>query len=297
MSWSDSWRNGGDREMDRERLLTLLLFLLCGMALHVLPDGPDGAGLTAEAPQRERRMWLLVWRPLIPALIVAAWLCGWELVAPDPVPEHVGIPLIIACSPAVLVALRAIVRAAFGLRSCPGESGIATVGLIRPRILVSGDLARRMDARALRAALAHEEAHQRHHDPLRIWIAQLMTDLQWPRPSANKRLRSWLGALEMARDDEARANGVDGADLAAAIIAALRYRGSTAGVGVRLTGDGNELKDRIARLLQPRLQPAAARDHSVRKMLPILLPILLIAGTTGIFFGVRVITELLAITA
>jgi hypothetical protein len=32
-------------------------------------------------------------------------------------------------------------------------------------------------------------------------------------------------------------------------------------------------------------------------MLTILLPILLIAGTTGIFLGVRVITELLAITA
>jgi hypothetical protein len=109
--------------------------------------------------------------------------------------------------------------------------------------------------------------------------------------------RALRAALEMARVDEARADGVDGADLAAAILAALRYRGSAVGVGALITGDGSDLRDRIARLLQPRAEPVSPHDHSSGRMLTILLPILLIAGTTGIFLGVRVITELLAITA
>jgi beta-lactamase regulating signal transducer with metallopeptidase domain len=74
---------------------------------------------------------------------------------------------------------------------------------LRPWVLSSPYLAKTLDDRTIEAALEHERAHARHHDPLRIWLAQLATDLQWPWPQAHKRFQLWILALELARDEEA----------------------------------------------------------------------------------------------
>ena len=114
------------------------------------------------------------------------------------------------------------------------------------------------------AALEHERAHVRGRDPLRIWLASIVTDMQWPWPPARRRFTAWLRALEIARDDEARANGVRGADLAAAILAiataqrALPTHCATA----PLTDDSRRLQDRIARLLGDEPPPFRQPDRS-----------------------------------
>lgn len=95
-------------------------------------------------------------------------------------------------------------------------------GVLRPRILISPRLANALQDRELEAVVEHERAHARHRDPLRLWLAQLATDLQWPWPQARVRFRAWIHALELARDEEALARGVDGADLAAAILVSVR---------------------------------------------------------------------------
>jgi hypothetical protein len=77
-------------------------------------------------------------------------------------------------------------------------------------VVVSPALAEVLDPAALRAVHEHESAHARHHDPLRIWLAELAADLQWPSPSARARLQSWPETLELARDDEARERGAQG---------------------------------------------------------------------------------------
>jgi hypothetical protein len=141
----------------------------------------------------------------------------------------------------------------------------------------------------MRAALAHERAHVRHLDPLRIWIAQFVTDLQWPWWSAQRRFETWLTALEHARDDEARAEGIDGADLAAALVASIRFHcDSTGGVCAPLIGNRSALEERIARLLQPLASPADNAPGTVQVAVLLALA-LMIAVALGAIYGERLI--------
>jgi hypothetical protein len=287
--------------MERESLLTVLTILLGGVALQVI-----GVWLSTYSNRRphddlERAAWLRLWRPLLPAVIVTAWLCGWALSQPDPVPDRVGPLVFIVCAPFALIGIRAVIRAGWALLATPGEIGIATVGLIWPRIVMSPEFARHLDARAIQAAQAHERAHARHFDPLRIWVAQFATDLQWPWASAQKRFDTWLEALEQARDDEARMEGIEGSDLAAALVASVRFhRNIGAGLcarlneSARLNENRSALEERIARLLQP-------RESQIADRLPTTLQLVLwitfaVAAAVGLgrLYGARLIEALLA---
>jgi hypothetical protein len=283
--------------MERESLLTVLTILLGGVALQVI-----GAWLSASSNPRphndlERVAWLRLWRPLLPAVIVTAWLCGWALSQPDPVPDRVGPLVFIVCAPFALIGIRAAIRAGWALLATPGKLGIATVGLVQPRIVVSSEFARHLDEGAMQAALAHERAHVRHFDPLRIWIAQFATDLQWPWASAQKRFDTWLEALEQARDDEARMAGIEGSDLAAALVASVRFhRNIGAGVCARLNENRSALEGRVARLLQP-------RESAVADKMPTTLQLVLwitfaVAAAVGLgrLYGARLIDALLALS-
>ena len=163
----------------------------------------------------------------------------------------------------------------------------------------------------IRAALAHERAHASNRDPLRIWLAQLITDLQWPWPGAQRRLDAWLDALELARDDEARANGADGAELAAAVLASVRYLSrvapqerlllnGTQPVHARLIGDSRALRERVSRLLAPRQELGGGDSrltgvarHAEALLASALLTILML----GIVLGERVLHPLLALVS
>jgi hypothetical protein len=171
-------------------------------------------------------------------------------------------------------------------------------------------LAKELDDGVIRAALAHERAHALHRDPLRILLAQLITDLQWPWPSARGRLETWLGALELARDEEARAAGADGPDLAAAVLASVRYlnratpkeRASLTGTQLahaRLIGDPRALQDRVSRLLAPLPRAPAASVHriSLERAVFLLLAVLLTALALGAIYGERVMQPLLGLTS
>ncbi len=186
--------------MDREWCLSMLLALFGGTMLLGCGWWPVARARQISARGLERIAWSRVWLPLAPALTVAAALCGWALREPDPVPEKVPKSLILISLPFVLLIARAAIRATRSLLAVRGGLGIATVGLLRPRIAFSQDLAISLDEREVAAALEHERAHARHRDPLRIWLAQLATDLQWPWPQARERLQGWLLALELARD-------------------------------------------------------------------------------------------------
>jgi Zn-dependent protease with chaperone function len=121
-----------------------------------------------------------VWLPVAPATIVVAWLCGWALVEPDPMPEGAPPLLILMSVPLAMVFARALIRAGWALFGVRRDPGTGTVGLLRPWIFFSPHLAKALDDQQIDAALAHEQAHARHRDPLRILLAQLATDLQWP---------------------------------------------------------------------------------------------------------------------
>lgn len=284
--------------MERESLLTVLILLLGGLTLQCFAAWPRNDRNAAAARRWERRLWLDLWWPAAPTLIVAAWLCGWALSQPDPVRDPVGPLLFIACAPFCLIVVRAVARALWALARSPGDCGIATVGIFRPHIVFAPQLAKRLDDRAIQAALAHEHAHIRHRDPLRIWLAQLLTDLQWPWNAAQERFVSWLAALELARDDEARAGGVDGEDLAAALIASLRFQnGRAAAAGVGIVGQPAAVQARIERLLRPLPELSPPNDSSRVSIAALLVIALLLALVFGVTYGERLIAPLLALSA
>ncbi len=270
--------------MDRDPLLLGLVALVGGtIAWSLAPL--RGRRATGPAWQRERRAWRAVMIPLIVVAFGTALFVGWALQEPAHSDEHLA-PLAWGLVIAVLVLwVRALVR--FVRSALTRPSGpIAVVGLLRPHIVIDPRLEQSLDREALAAAFAHEAAHVLHRDPLRIALAQLATDIQWPWPRAKRRLDVWRAVLEEARDDEAVMSGVHPEDLAQAIVAAAKL--VTIRGGAALTGE-EAIVVRVSRLLEelPREQPATS----------LWFPILFTAGLVvslglGIRFGEDIVSLL-----
>ncbi len=283
--------------MERESLLCVLIVLMGGLALQLFAGWSMRVRAASAARQLEQQRWFALWRPLVSALVVAAALCGWALSQPDPVPDHVGPLLFVVCAPFAFIIARALTRAVWSLLRPVGECGIATIGVIQPHVVVAPKLARSLDERVLEAALAHERAHVEHRDPLRIWIGQIAADLQWPWDNAQQRFADWLDALEHARDDQARAAGIEGTDLAAAVLGLLRHQQGIHAIEARLTGTEERLQERITRLLQPLPIAAPQKDLSLLRMVGLIVLACTIAVALGAVFGESLIRPLLALTS
>lgn len=263
--------------MDREAVLAVLVLLIGGLMAQAFgwwpapeSDGPCGRS-------RERLAWKGVWIPLVPAALALAALLGWALQEPadaERLPWHV----VLGAFPFLALLGRSAARTLRSLSRDGRRLAAATVGILRPRVVVSPALATIVDLDAFNAIREHEEAHARHRDPLRICLAQLATDLQWPWPAAKKRFGAWIHALELARDEEARSRGVDGADLAEGILAAARLSAPEA---VPLASAATEseaaLLERIARLLAPLASEVIAEEPSRRALVA--------AATAAMAFG------------
>lgn len=298
--------------MERETLVTLLLMIFGGCAVQLLAAWPGVSPGARDTDALESACWFRVCLPAVPILFIAAWLVGWALVEPDPVtdPLDAGVVVVLWLPFGVLFA-RALARGVWALLREPPECGVSTVGLLAPQLVFSPFLAKELEEPVIRAAVAHERAHGRHRDPLRIWLAQLITDLQWPWPRAQRRLEEWLDALEWARDDEARRRGIDGADLATAVLASLRYLRALAPrrwitwsgsqfAHARLVGDGETLQRRVARLLAPlpAQRPAGSRRRWRGRVVTALwVAALLGAMALGIVYGPHVMRALLGLTS
>jgi len=280
--------------VDRELVLAILVAVLCGSALVLAGWYPLGAPVASSGRAFERQAWQRLWVPFAPALLILAALCGWALEEPESA-EQVPNALLWSVLPFAAVVARAAWRAARSLRRAHEHPGVATVGLLRPRTVIAPYIAAHLDQAALAAAQEHERAHARHRDPLRLWLAQLGSDLLWPWPMASVRLRCWRRALELARDEEARLNGIEGSDLAAAILATLRLSHDSASLSaVSLGGEAFFVAERIARLMRP-LETELPR-HSPRGVWR-LAPAagLCVAVLLGSTFGERAVQAVLAL--
>lgn len=239
--------------MDRDEVALALGMVVCGALLLA-------AAVTVPATRAldERRMWRRLWLPALPAGLAFFVLLGWAASDPED-PQPLAISRVLALMPWLLVWGRVVVRAVRRLRS--KAHGPAVVrGILRPRVEVSDQLRAALTPGELRAVLAHEEAHIQHRDPLRIWLGNVITDMQWPVPSAQRRYRNWAQALELARDAEAVAReGVEPTDLASAIIKAARFPNPPTSLVAALADDASFLETRIHRLLT-----ASGRDRPHR---------------------------------
>jgi hypothetical protein len=268
--------------MDREIVLAVLVLLIGGLAAEVFGWWPAAESGGRSGRSRERLAWGGIWMPLIPAALVVAALLGWALMEPEDA-ERLPSQVVLAAIPFLALLARTAART---LRSANrDESGLvaATVGILRPHVVVSPALAATVDSDALQAVREHEEAHARHRDPRRICLAQLATDLQWPWPAAKTRFDAWIHALELARDEEARLRGVNGVDLAAAILAAARLGAPTvAPFAGAAMGSEAALRERIGRLLAP-LAPDPVREE--RSLVALVATAAIVAMAFGAVFG------------
>lgn len=241
--------------MDRELVLAILAAAVAGPLLALAGFSTSRGPSHESASLAERRHWRDLWAPCFPAAVCVAALIGWALVEPERAETAHGALIVLATLFAAVWG-RAMARASWALLSRAADAPASTAGILRPRVRLSPLFHRSCDPDALRAACMHEEAHARHRDPLRVWLAQLVTDLQWPAPSARKRLLAWRYALELARDEEARRRGVRGEDLAAAILVAARLGiPATRGPVVGLLNEGAGLRERIRWALAPLSTP------------------------------------------
>lgn len=270
--------------MSRDLVLATMVVVLCGagawLASWVPVGEPGGRGLSGR--QLEARSWRRIWLTLLPAGIALATMSGWAWQEPSVTDELLLPTAALVVVPIGLLWLRCAVRACVALRRPREMPPLATVGLLRPRVVVAEDVRGTLDPAALVAALAHERVHVRHRDPLRIWLAQIATDLQWPSPWARRRFEHWLGALELARDDEARLDGVAGEDLAAAVVAVARMPRALGAALAGLTGAETSLASRVHRLLEP-VQLDRGRPSILLPL--VVLAVLVASGAIGALYG------------
>jgi BlaR1 peptidase M56 len=279
--------------MSRDIVLGVLALALGGSMIWLAGWMPDSHGdkrtleATLSGRFMELRFWRRLWVRLLPAASALAALTGWALQEPHETDELLRPLVVVVILPVCLIWLRMTARAVIALRRPRAMPPLATVGLLRPRIAINDDLRHHLDERALVAAVAHERAHVSHRDPLRIWLAQIVTDAQWPSPSAPRRFQRWLAALEIARDEEARLAGTAGEDLAAAIVAVAGLNRSAIGSApaqAGLTGAEVDLKHRIRRLLRPLPADPGAPSAAVT-ISGLILTTLVLAALAGLQFG------------
>ena len=271
--------------MDRDEVAVLLVVLLSGAILSLV------GGLAPASPDAdERAAWRRLWLPAMPASLPFFALLGFAVADPEGA-QGLDVTRLLVMAPFGLVWLRAGVRAA-RTAFAEGHGPALTVGLLHPTVMVSSELRSMLDPGELRAVMAHEEAHVRHRDPLRLWLVQLLTDLQWPFSRPRLRQRSWQRAIELARDDEAaRQPDVDAADLASALVktASLAHRPTR--TGAALADDVTLLELRVRRLLSPE-----ARNPEIRRRSS-LAPLAFGLAIAAFVFGVAASPPYVAILA
>jgi hypothetical protein len=266
--------------VDREVVGACVALALGGGAIVLTCALASRRGSRCGALPDERAAALRLVLPVFPAVLAWVFVLGWGLQEPNASDERIGLVWVVAALTFGAVLVRATLRAvrSAGLRRI---GAAATVGLLRPRIVVSPALRARLDTDALAAAVAHEAAHARHRDPLRLLFAQFVADLQWPFAGARRRLAEWREALEYARDDEARRGGARGDDLAQAILAAASLQSRAEGAALTGDDEGARLRHRIERLLGP--IPVVREEP--RRWWALVTPLLFGIGAAGVVFG------------
>lgn len=250
------------------RLACLALAVLCvacgALALAVRLMLPALLRWCRQRPGREAApvLWTVRMMPAAGALALTFGVClpafvRWEPIRGD---EPVGrTALVLAlCGAALWLAPPA--RLALALwrerRIKAAPPPVALVGVLRPRVRVSGRARRVLDAEQLEAAVRHEQAHLSSHDNLKRLLI-------WLTPGGWAELdRAWAQAAEWAADERAAAGCPRRASaLAGALLQVARLGPDCPPrvLGTPLLRSTLELKGRIDRLLRP--EPGPPSGH------------------------------------
>lgn len=151
-----------------------------------------------------------------------------------------------------------------------------TIGLVRPVMYIAHELEQELSAGQLAMVLAHEAAHIRRRDPLRLWTLRFLANLLFWLPAFLRLAEDLADEAEILADDEAA--GAQPLVLASAILAvAARGHGVPVPQATGFVCHG--MLDRRVRRLAG--EESAARSHLTRRSLAgamAVLPLLWAAG-------------------
>lgn len=158
-----------------------------------------------------------------------------------------------------------------------------TAGLFRPKVYVSEGLASDLSSDELEAVIAHEDAHRRRRDPLRLTVWRFLGCALFFIPALRALVEDMADEAEIAADDVAASDvRVEPLALASALVTiADRYRNRTglpvpAAVGLL----GRDLLDRRVRRLAG--EQVAIASHLSRRALGVAGIIIAMAWISGL---------------
>ena len=135
-----------------------------------------------------------------------------------------------------------------------------TVGLVRPRVLVSESLRAELSGPLLAAVIAHEHAHERRRDVAKRALASLLVRLHLPRVR-EVLLEDLVVATELAADADAAATVGNPLCVADAILAVEHLAGGVPANRLALAFGEASVGSRIEALLAP--PHPAPRRHRI----------------------------------
>lgn len=156
-----------------------------------------------------------------------------------------------------------------------------TAGWIRPLIYVSGELDSALSVDQLAAIVAHEDAHRRRRDPLRLSLLRFLACVLFYLPALRRLADDMADEAEIDADDEAACRCVEPLVLASAIVDLASYPGlpATAAVGFQRP----ELLERRVRRLAG--EDAAVRTHVTGRSLGVAAALLVAVWSSGIIMA------------
>ncbi|MDD5545012.1 MAG: M56 family metallopeptidase [Acidobacteriia bacterium] len=130
-------------------------------------------------------------------------------------------------------------------------------GIRRPKLFLADQLFERLSSSELRAALAHEESHWRHHDNLKSACLNALKNFFFFIPTYRRLVDRWREGVELACDEEAAERTQAPLELASALVKIARLtphrvpspRLLMAGLGLVDFNSSWRLQERISRLL------------------------------------------------
>ena len=234
---------------------------------------PRGArALRRVRPRLAARTTLLMrWSPAALGLLVVAVLCvpSYLRFEPGETGEEIGPACLLGAGLALAVWAAAIVR---GLRQVvrsrryirDGKSRrrplVALAGILRTRLLISPVVVDALTTEQLDAALRHERAHGAARDNLKRLLLAFTPGLLPGLNGLAAVERHWARFTEWAADDDAVRGDPDRALVLASALVRVARLGSAAVPLASSLLDGEDLSERVDRLLRP----AAPESRRVR---------------------------------
>jgi len=125
-----------------------------------------------------------------------------------------------------------------------------TIGLWRPRILLSTGMIATLSATEMGPVIAHEWGHVMRRDPLRVALLRWCSDVLWWLPIVGALVRDSTRIMEDAADDVSVALTNQPLELAAALVKTAKAQAPPRWSPVPALGGEHVVTERVERLLQ-----------------------------------------------